>query len=331
MPDSPPGPLPVVLIKGDDPALVAEAVRAATDAGLAGDDRGLALEEIGGDDASVGAIVDAAMTPPFLTARRVIVVRDIGQWSTDQLAPLIDYLGHPEATASLVLVAGGGQTSQRLLNAVKKAGQVIDAGAPTGRARTSWVTDRLRHAPVRFDAAAGARLAEHLGEDLGRLASLVDVLVSAYGEGAHVGVPELEPFLGSAGGVAPWDLTDAIDGGDTAGALAALARMGDRHPLVVLASLHRHYAAMLRLDGSGITSEADAAAAVGMAPYPAKKAMLQANRLGSVNVARAIRLVAAADLDLRGLKDWPDGLVLEVLVARLSRLVTARPRSRVRA
>ena len=286
---------------------------------------------MGGEDATIGAVVDAAMTPPFLTARRVIVVRDIGQWTTDQLAPLIEYLGDPLPTTSLVLVAGGGQTSQRLLNAVKKAGQVIDAGAPTGRARTSWVADRLKVAPVRFDAAAGARLAEHLGEDLGRLAPLVDVLVSAYGEGARIGVSELEPFLGGAGGVAPWDLTDAIDAGDTAGAMGALARMGDRHPLVVLASLHRHYAAMLRLDGSGITSEAEAAAAVGMAPFPAKKAMLQANRLGSANVARAIRLVAAADLDLRGLKDWPDGLVLEVLVARLSRLVAPARRSRVRA
>jgi DNA polymerase-3 subunit delta len=323
-------PLSVVLIKGDDPSLTAEAVRAATDAGLAGDDRGLALEEVAGDDATVGAVVDAAMTPPFLTARRVIVVRDIGQWTTEQLAPLIDYLGDPLPTTSLVLVAGGGQTSQRLLNAVKKAGQVIDAGAPTGRARTSWVTDRLKAAPVRFDAAAGARLAEHLGEDLGRLAPIIATLLSAYGEGARVGVSELEPFLGGAGGVAPWDLTDAIDSGDTAGALSALGRMGDRHPLVVLATLHRHYAALLRLDGSGITSEGEAAAAVGMAPFPAKKAMVQANRLGSANVARAIRLVAGADLDLRGMKDWPDGLVLEVLVARLSRLAGSPRRSRVR-
>jgi DNA polymerase III delta subunit len=88
---------------------------------------------------------------------------------------------------------------------------------------------------------------------------------------------------------------------------------------------------MLRLDGSGITSESDAATALGMKPFPAKKAMLQAHRLGPEKIARAITLVAGADLDLRGLKDWPDGLVLEVLVARLSRLVTPAARSRVRA
>jgi hypothetical protein len=38
-------------------------------------------------------------------------------------------------------------------------------------------------------------------------------------------------------------------------------------------------------------------------------------------VAEAIRLLAEADLDLRGFERvWPDELVLEVLVARLSRL-----------
>ena len=57
-----------------------------------------------------------------------------------------------------------------------------------------------------------------------------------------------------------------------------------------------------------------------MAPFPAKKAMNQAAAWARRGVARAIELLADADLDLRGMKDWPDDLVLEVLVARLSRL-----------
>jgi DNA polymerase-3 subunit delta len=156
---------------------------------------------------------------------------------------------------------------------------------------------------------------------------LIDTLVSAFGEGARVSDDDVAPFLGAAGAVAPWDLTDAIDRGDTAAALLALKRLtvgGDRHPLVVLASLHRHFAAMLRLDGSGIRGEQEAAAAVGMAPFPAKKALQQSARLGSEAVQRAITLIADADLDLRGIKDWPDDLVLEVLVARLARLAPRR-------
>jgi DNA polymerase-3 subunit delta len=330
-PSSVTDPLPAVLVKGEDPVLLSDAVREAVDDALAGEDRSLATEDLGNDDLTVGAVVDAATTPPLLTARRVIVVRDIGRWGTDALEPLIDYLADPLETTSLVLVAGGGQTSPRLLNAIKKVGRVVDAATPrAGKARTAWVTDRLKAAPVRFDAAAGARLIDHLGEDLGRLSSIIDALVSAHGEGARIGVAELEPFLGGAGGVAPLDLTDAIDRGDTAGSLTALERLlrgGERHPLVVLSSLHRHYAGMLRLDGSGIRGEQEAAAVLGMAPFPARKVLTQAARLGPAGVARAIDLIARADLDLRGLKEWPDGLVLEVLVARLSRLAPTGSRA----
>ena len=80
--------------------------------------------------------------------------------------------------------------------------------------------------------------------------------------------------------VAPWDFTDAIDAGGTEKALVLLHRLlegGDRHPLVVLAILHRHVQSLLRVDGPAIQTEAQAAEAMGIAPgrstFPAKKAL----------------------------------------------------------
>ena len=98
---------------------------------------------------------------------------------------------------------------------------------------------------------------------------------------------------------------------------------GDRHPLQVMATLHAHYARMLRLDGAGVRDEAQAADVLGMkgSTFPAKKALNQARRLGHDGIAEAFRLLSDADLDLRKFtKDWPEQLVMEVLVARLSRL-----------
>ena len=98
------------------------------------------------------------------------------------------------------------------------------------------------------------------------------------------------------------------------------------HPLVVMATLHRHFRAMLRLDGSGITSQEEAAAALGLSsPFMAKKALAQSRRLGTPGIARAVQLLAEADIDLRGATMLSGDLVLEVLVARLARLVR-RPR-----
>ena len=134
--------------------------------------------------------------------------------------------------------------------------------------------------------------------------------------------------LGEAGGVPPWDLTDAIDKGDAARSLQLLQRMmraGERHPLQVMSVLHSHYTKLLCLDGADARDEASAAAAIGIRPgFPAKKALDQYRRLGAVGTRRAVELLAQADLDLRGAKEWPEELVMEVLVARLSRLAGSR-------
>jgi len=69
-----------------------------------------------------------------------------------------------------------------------------------------------------------------------------------------------------------------------------------------------------------VSTDAEAAELLGSKPYPAAKAMRQARKLGFPSIGRAITLLADADLDLRGRTGWNEDLVLEVLVARLSRL-----------
>ena len=319
---------PAYLIKGDDPSLVAQAAHGLVETLVGGSDPSLAVEEFGGpgaDDLDVGLVIDACTTPPFLVERRVVMVRDAGRLNAAEGARLTAYLEDPLPTTSLVLVGGGGTIPATLAKSVGKVGDVMNTAVGTGKARSQWLAEHLRGAPVRLDGAATAKLGEHLGGDMGRLAGLLDTLAAAYGVGATVKVNDLAPFLGEAGSVAPWDLTDAIDSGDAAKALGLLHRMtgaGELHPLAAVSLLHRHYRQMLRLDGSGVTSPEEAAELLGLrSAYPAKKALAQSRRLGTARIARAINLLADADLDLRGVSALPGELVLQVLVARLSRLV----------
>jgi DNA polymerase-3 subunit delta len=209
---------------------------------------------------------------------------------------------------------------------LKRAKAGVVATAPPTRAgeRSGWFDEHIAATGLKLDAAARALLGSWLGEDAGRLAGVLDTLAATYGRQHTLHVDDITPFLGDAGGVPPWDLTDAIDRGDTSRALTVLSRMtraGDRHPLQIMAILVGHYGRLLALDGSGARDESSAAAAMGIKPgYPARKALQQYQRLAGSGVARAIALLAQADLDLRGAKEWPDDLVMELLVARLSRL-----------
>lgn len=318
----------VWLVEGDDPVLVAERTRALVSELVGGDDPSLALEDRGGD-ADLAAVADACRTPPFLANRRVVVVRDVGARTAEELAPLVAYLDDPLPTTALVLVAGGQKAPARLAAAVKAKGQVVST-AVSSRDTKAWVHERISASPVRLDAAAEALLQAHLGEDVSRLGAILEVLTAAYGAGARLRPGDLEPYLGEAGGVAPWDLTDAIDGGAAEVAVTALHRLleaGDRHPLVVLATLHRHVSSMLGVEDPAIRTEAQAAQALGIPPgrstYPARKALAASRRFGPAGTAEAVGLVADAEVALKGGTEWPPELVLEVLVARLCRLARA--------
>jgi DNA polymerase-3 subunit delta len=327
---------PVTLVTGDDPVLVSEAVTTAVDTFVGDDDRALLVSELviekgDGAEPDVGPLLDAASTLPFLTDRRVVVGRGLSWCDAAALKPLLAHLEHPVDTTRLVLVwdKQAGQTRaaavpKGLKDAVVAAGgRVVDTKPGTGKARAAWLDEHLDGADVRLDRSARVLLVDRLGEDVSRLGGVLATLTATFGAGASLGVDQVEPYLGEAGSVPPWDLTDAIDKGDRALAIGQLHRMveaGDRHALQVMGILHGHYGRLLKLDGADVRDEKEAAALLGMkgSTFPAKKALSQVRALGPEKVARAIGYLADADLDLRGRRAWPDELVLEVLVARLA-------------
>ena len=323
------------LLRGEDEALVADALHDLVQRLVGPTDRSLMVDEFASDDYELGAVIDAAQTMPFFTDRRVVVAREISRFSADQLSAVTAYLSDPMETADLVMTTTSGRLPKSMLEGLKKSGgHLLDTDPPTkAKDRQGWYDEQFAASGVKLDPGAKVLVMSMLGEDVGRLGAILDTLVSSFTAGTRLTALDVEPFLGSGGSVPPWDLTDAIDRGATAEALDKLSRMmsaGERHPLQMMATLHGHYTRMLKLDGAGVTEEREAAALLGMkgSTFPARKALDQSRRLGSVGIMRAIDLLAKADLDLRGATDWPGELVLEVVVARLSKLAPQGARRR---
>ena len=330
----------VVLIKGDDSTLVSQALSATISDLLDGGDRSLMTEELteqeymgSGSTPEIGPLVTALGTPPFLTDRRIVIGRNMAVFSkAAQVAPLVDVLTSLLEQIDVVLVWEKGSSSNRLASLPKPLKEVLKTVgaqtlevAPSGRGRKKLLDERLDMAPVRLETRAKKAIAAQIGDDIGRLNSMFDTLVSTFGEGSTVGADDVAPFLGTASDIPPWDLTDAIDTGNIALALSNVSRMfvgGERHSLQVMSILTNHYQRAWALDGSGVTDEKSAAAILGMkgSTFPAKKAMQLSRRLGSTRLRRILSLLADADLDLRGRTAVPPEMVVEVLVARLAHL-----------
>lgn len=320
-------PPPVIVLRGSDEILLS-AARTELMAELVGDDDPtLMVAELAGDDYEMRELVDAAQTPPFLTDRRIVVGRGVNRFTKDDHALLVGYLDDPLETTVLVLEwPGSGRVPKAVTEAIDRIGGETRATGP-GRKVGDWAAQAMAEAGLKPDRSGTTLVVDWLGDDAGKLPGLMAVLASTYGQGARISAADIEPFLGDAGGVPPWDLTDAIDRGDIAASLKALTRMlgAGRHPLQIMATLHTHFQRILRLDGAAVRGEKEAAVLLGLkgSTFPAKKALAQSRKLGHRNVAESVTLLAKADVDLRGAVDWPDALVLEVLVARLARLARA--------
>lgn len=324
------------VISGDE-ALVSLELTALVDRLVGEGDRSLIAEEIecgqGGPDQS--AIVDALSTMSLFAERRVIVLRDLDALPVEHHDAVAAAIGNCIDGVDLVVTA-----TSRLPKALDSAlaelrPEKVGAAVVSKQAdRVRWVEERLVEAGFTWTPEVARLIEGWFGSDHARVSGLIRTLVSALGEGAKLTRSDVEDFLGDAGRIEPWRLTDPIDAGNTAEALVMLHRMlSDSHPLQVLGLLANRYAQMMKVDGRGIRTEKEAAEVLGGHPFAAKKILEQQMRLGSANLARAVRLIAEADVDLRGGKDWDEVLVLEVLVARLSRLAGGgqAPRRKTRA
>jgi DNA polymerase-3 subunit delta len=281
-------------------------------------------------ESTMPRVLEALNTPPFLVERRVVVVRDAQLLVADEVALLTQWMGSP-APGTVLILAVVGSKANRL---VKAASEVVEVNVGTRVAdRVAFVKSKMDEYGVVIDNTAAQRVTEQVGDDVARIDALARTLQSIYGSAPLV-FARIEPYLGDAGDVPAWDLTDAIDAGDATKAIVVARRMLEsrqRAGLQIVSIVQRHYLNMARLEGSEARSKEDAATLLGINAYPAGKALQMAERLGAARLTTAVHWITDADLALKGAvsyggKDLDSDLdvteltVIEVLVARLARL-----------
>ena len=87
------------------------------------------------------------------------------------------------------------------------------------------------------------------------------MLAAAYPDGRQLSEDDVAPYLGDAGAIPSYQLTNAIEEGDSARALEVLHRLltvsspqqpKPMHPLQIMGTLNSYYRRILRLDDPAI-------------------------------------------------------------------------------
>jgi DNA polymerase III subunit delta len=328
-------------IVASDPTLVYDALRLRIDEALGGLDPSIALQDFTAKDAAatsgdsiISQILEALQTPPFLVERRVVVVRDAQNLTSDEANELIEWMKNPTPDVLLRIALVGTKTHK----IAKAAEELITLDLGYGKdEKPNFVRATFANYNVQVDAAALSAVIAHFGDEIERVDSLARTLQNIYGS-SPLTIKHISPYLGEAGNVPEWDLTDAIDRGNVTTAITIARRMLDsrgRAGLQIVNMMQRHFLRAARLEGLDLSAK-EAATLLGVkSEYTATKALNMARAMGPDRIADAISMITQADLDLKGAvsfggkdlesdQDVTELTVIEVLVARLARLSAVR-------
>jgi DNA polymerase-3 subunit delta len=254
----------------------------------------------------------------FGSGARLVVFENVEVWKAPDAKAIAEYLKSPAPGTTLALVGGELKKDSPIGKAVASSGDVLIWDVQT-RAIHKWIAEQFAVHGAKADPTACRRLSELVGDDLYELAGEVDKLATWAG-GAEVTDADVDLLVAPRAESPPWNLTDAWGTRDVGGVLRAAERMLDRtgDPLArtiprLVGSLTNHVRRARRahsLEAAGV-SPGDAAAKLGIKPFPAQKLYAQVRNFSAGELDAALIRLAELDRALKGGSRLANELELE--------------------
>jgi DNA polymerase-3 subunit delta len=282
------------------------------------------LSETVADQLTMATLGELA-APSLFSATRCVVVRSLEDLPEESGPGLLDYAAAPAEDVALVLVHGGGQRGSGLLAKLRKEAAVteVKTAALTAREFPSFVVNELRGHKVRIDADAAAFLVQAVGQDLRSLSAAASQLAGDF-EGKPITIDMVKTYFGGRAEAKSFAVADHAIFGRAAKALEELrwALDGGTAPVLVTSAVAGSLRGLAKFKAAprGMRN-ADLMREVGVPSWKLDMLRDQARGWDEAGIARAIRVVAAADADIKG-KAHDASYSLEKMVLDI---VRARP------
>lgn len=216
---------PVYLIHGPEDLLLEQAVDRLKKRLSAVADLDFNLDVFDGESARADEVVAAANTLPFMSDRRLVIVRKADRMSADELGVLAEYASDPNPDTTLVLVASKIARNLKVYKAIDAAGGVAEYKAPAKREYPRKVVDMFAERGKRVGIDSAEVLVRAVGHDLRRLSVEIDKVISFTGDEATLSRDQIEQVMSTTAPTSIFDFLDALGSRDCRSAMRMLARL----------------------------------------------------------------------------------------------------------
>ena len=305
---------PAYLIHGDDHGRIGE--RRAALRALAERESGTnGVECFEGDNAAPDVVAGALAAMTFAIGRRFLIVDGVERWKDadiqTHLLPALANIDEETTIAFFAREEGRAKVSPKLTKAVEQAGgQVAAELTMKARELPRWLQGEAQRIGVTLERDAAQALVAHVGERQQRLLRELEKLALELGDGARIGVEEVEQAAAHSAEHQVWGLVDTIVAGDGAAATRAyleLAAQGEAVSRLVglIARRVRDVLAIAQRLEAGENPQQIKAGMKGN-PWALDRRIAEARRADADRLRRALEALADLELATHGASELSD-------------------------
>jgi DNA polymerase-3 subunit delta len=219
---------PVYQIAGPDRFLVERQIQRLLERLLSEEERQTALWQPPTDDLpNIAEVFDELRTLPFLSSRRVVLIKNAEAFIKENREALEKYLAHPSSTGVLILsVIGKADSRTKLTKAIVKQGGLIEASAvrPQDLPRFACGYCQEQYGKS-LQPAAGQLLAALVGDETGRICGELEKLAVYTGSRTTISVEDVRAAVGQNRMFDAFEVIDALMARKTDEALSRLRNL----------------------------------------------------------------------------------------------------------
>ena len=305
----------IYLFYGDEELLIQERVNELKK-GIS--DPELNLEQISAEKPDIDGLIAALQTPSLLFGDKLLIIKqaNLKDEAWEKVLPALETMA-----GGLTVVFWAAAVDRR-----SKVFKLLDKLGETCEFRTfadweqeqvaAWIVQRTKAAGKNCERQAALKLQEVCGNNLMKLSSEINKLVTYLGERKQVTLADIDA-LASPGVISIFALSEAAAARDLPRALTALrALLRDKVELVPLLGMLANRVRLMLLAKSE-KNPSRAAQELGASPYYVKKCFSEAAKFNQAELERALELILETDLQIKS--GDPAAPLVELLLATICR------------
>ncbi len=282
----------ITVLIGEEPLLVRRELERLLDQRLPRASRDFNRDIFEAAELDVGRLLEAAGTLPFLTPRRVVLIRNVQELKKSAMESLEPALDNLPGTTDLILT--GTKIDGRLgfWKRIASIGAVRELKPPDDREIPAWIAGEVRERGGRIEPEAVAGLTAAIGRNLSALHNTLEKLLLLKREGETIGPDDVEAVTTGISWKTVFELGDAVGKRDLSRALVLAEKMiaSGESPVGLVAILARHFRILSKIREGGTA---------GLSPFLADRYREQAVRFTPSVLASRREMIFHADWALK--------------------------------